>query len=191
MKISLTAAVIISMLLSFSSANADEPRVVFTSKTALTPEEEVQNPPVVSNGEAAAIITFDRRFRNADIRVTFSNLEGSVSRLHLHCNVAGANGPIAIGLIDLVALGNDNSETVTLGANTFIGSLRNAQFPDADACAGALGRPIGNLRELAHAINDGLIYWNLHTFAFPAGELRGQVEPLTRVRAQRGHRDDD
>ena len=191
MKISLTVAVLLSMLLAISSADADEPRVVFTSKTALTPEQEVQNQPVVSDGEAAAMITFDRRYRNADIRVTFSNLEGNVSRLHLHCNVAGANGPIAIGLIDLVALGNDNSETVTLGANTFIGSLRNKQFPDTDACAGALGRPIGNLRELAHAINDGLIYWNLHTFAFPAGELRGQVEPLTRTRLQRAYRDDD
>ena len=159
-----------------------------SSKTALTAAEEVQDPPVVSDGRAVAIITFNRRFRKANIRLNFSNLEGEFTRLHLHCNVAGANGPVAIGLIDLVALSVDNSETVTLDSNSVIGTLRNSQFGDADPCAAAVGRSITDLWSLAQAIDEGLIYWNLHTTAFPAGELRGQVAPL---RFSRGDRDDD
>lgn len=146
-----------------------------SSKTVLTDEEEVQNPAVVSDGLANAIISINRKFRSATVRVTFSNLEGNVTRLHLHCAAAGANGPIALGLVDLVGVANDNSETVTLDANTIIGRVRNRQFPsgDANACG------IFNLHDLAAAIDHGQIYWNLHTTAFPAGELRGQVEPLS------------
>ncbi len=182
MKTYLLVAASAVALFGFAPAGADDAREVIASKTALTPEQEVQSPAVESAGKAVAVIGFDRYFRKAGIRVTFSNLEGEVSRLHLHCNVSGANGPIAIGAVDLVALGNDNSETVTLDANTIEGTLENSQFPAADACAGAIGRSIRNLRDLADAINDGQIYWNLHTFAFPAGELRGQVEALELVR---------
>ncbi|MEM8683755.1 MAG: CHRD domain-containing protein [Pseudomonadota bacterium] len=174
-----------------ATAEADKQRFRYESKTVLTADQEVQAEAVVSAGKALAIISINRRFTRATIRVTFSNLEGDVSRLHLHCNVAGANGPIAIGAVDLVGAANDNSETITLDANTITGKLFNSQFPGADACAGAIGRSIRNLHELAQAIDDGQVYWNLHTFAFPAGELRGQVEPLQRTTPARLDRDDD
>lgn len=165
----------------------DDRRPAFASKTRLTAEEEVQSAPVESAGLGNAIIRFSPGFRRATVKATFSALEGDVTRLHLHCNVAGQNGPIAIGLVDLVAIAQDNSETVTLGANTITGTIRNRQFPEGDPCTGAIGRSVANLYDLAQAIDDGQIYWNLHTTAFPAGELRGQVQPLERVR---GRRDD-
>ncbi len=145
------------------------------SKTALEGAQEV--PSVASEGLANAIISFKRSYREADVRVTYSNLEGAVTRLHLHCAPEGENGPVALGMIDLVALGPDNSETVTLDANAIIGKLDKSQVPigDANQCG------IHSLRSLADEINSGNIYWNLHTTAFPAGELRGQVEPLQRV----------
>ncbi|MEL6200658.1 MAG: CHRD domain-containing protein [Pseudomonadota bacterium] len=173
----LTAALV---LLSATQALADD-RAAFSSKTPLTAEEEVQSTPVISDGLSNAVITFGPRYRKAEVRVTFSNLEGEVTRLHLHCASAGENGPIAIGLVDLVAVAQDNSETVTLDANTIIGTVRNRQFPDA--AANACG--IRSLRDLARAIDIGFIYWNLHTTAFPAGELRGQVAPLERARVRR------
>ncbi len=145
-----------------------------SSKTVLTDEAEVQDPAVVSDGFANAVITINRKFRRATVRVTFTNLEGNVTRLHLHCAPAGANGPIALGLVDLVGVAFDNSETITLDANTITGRIRNNQFPTgaANNCG------IYNLHDLAAAIDAGQIYWNLHTTAFPAGELRGQVEAL-------------
>ncbi len=176
----------LAALFAGASAEARDFRFASSSKTPLTDEEEVQDPPVVSDGAALGFIRFDDRFRRAFVRVTFSNLEGEVSRLHLHCNVAGQNGPIAIGLIDLVAAGNDNSENVRLDANTIEGVITNRDFPDVDPCPGAIGRDVNDLRSLANAINDGEIYWNLHTFAFPAGELRGQVQPLAVERSRGG-----
>ena len=61
-----------------------------------------------------------------------------------------------------------------LGSNTVSGALTRIEFPgDGGACG------IADLDDLIAAVNGGGIYWNLHSTAFPAGEVRGQLEPLT------------
>lgn len=168
------ATAMIAALLTSQAALADG-KAVWTSKSVLSPEQEV--PPVESDALGNAIITIEKKYRRADIKVTYTGLEDEFTRMHLHCAPAGANGPVAVGLVDLVAVDLDNSETVTLDAKTLVGSLDNSQFPaDGGNCG------ISNLRELADAIDAGEIYWNMHTIAFPPGELRGQVEPLENVR---------
>ncbi|GAB4191991.1 MAG: hypothetical protein Tsb002_21320 [Wenzhouxiangellaceae bacterium] len=156
-----------------SDVNADSGRWL-ESKSPMDASQAVQNPPVQSGGRATAYIRIDRGFRRAAVRVNYSNLVGEFTRIHLHCAPAGANGPIALGFVDLVALPFDNTESVTLGSKTIVGSLNNDQFPadSANQCG------IFTLRDLADAIDAGEIYWNLHTTAFPPGELRGQVLPL-------------
>lgn len=161
-----------------TAASAEEPRSSFSSNTRLSAAQEVQDQPVVSEGRSRANIRFARDFSSATIRVNFNRLSGEVTRLHLHCNVAGANGPIAIGLIDFLSPANDNSDVITLDGHRITGTITNADFPAEDPCPGVVGQPINNIVSLAAAIDAGLVYWNLHTDAFPAGELRGQVRPL-------------
>ena len=173
-QITLSTAIVAALLTS-QGVLADG-KGVLTSKSVLSPEQEVQDPPVESNALGNAIITIDRKFRRAGIKVTYTGLEGEFTRMHFHCAPEGENGPVAVGLVDLVATALDNSETVTLDAKTLTGSLDNSQFPgDGGDCG------IGNLRDLADAIDAGGVYWNMHTLAFPGGELRGQVEPLEEV----------
>ena len=151
----------------------------FRSRTVLSDAQEVQAAPVESEGTANAVVVFDAGFTQLRVSVNFKRLEGEVTRLHFHCNVAGANGPIALGLIDFVDANNDNSDVVELGERTISGTLTNADFPaDEPACVDTIGRPVNNVASLAAAIQEGGIYWNLHTDAFPAGELRGQVRPF-------------
>ena len=148
----------------------------YQSLTVLSAAQEVQNPPVASDGVARAFIAFDAGFTSATVRVGFTNLVGDeVTRLHLHCNKAGDNGPIAIGLIDFVDPNNDNSDVIDFEGNIIFGTLSNADFPQVDPCPDVIGHPVNNIVSLAAAIDAGLIYWNLHSNAFPAGELRGQV----------------
>ena len=67
-----------------------------------------------------------------------------------------------------------------------IGTLTDAEVSDGDPCVNgnAPNRSITSIRDLANAVQEGLIHFDLHGTAFPAGELRGQVEPLSRVRVR-------
>ncbi len=159
----------------------------FRSSTRLSAAQEIADVPVQSGGRARAIIRFNPDFSSAEVRVRFNGLAGEFTRLHLHCHIAGANGPVAIGLVDFVAATFDNQPDVTLEGQRVVGTLTNANFPrpfasdgEPDPCIDTIGRPINNLASLAAAINEGSVYWNLHTTAFPPGELRGQVRPLRR-----------
>jgi len=148
------------------------------STTRLTSAQEVADSPVESEGVARATIAFDAGLTYAKVNLVFSRIEGEVTRLHLHCNVAGANGPVAIGLIDSIAPVLDNSDVIAFEGQHIFGILTNEQFPLADDCLATIGRPINNIASLAAAIDAGYVYWNLHTDAYPAGEVRGQVRPL-------------
>lgn len=169
-----TTTLLAACLLATTPALADGGKQ-FASTTRLSGAQEV--PSNGSAGKANATIRFERDFSAATIRVRFNNLEGAVTRLHLHCNLPGKNGPIALGLIDFVAPAND-AVNVNLDGHRITGTVTNADFPDAEPCEAILGRPVNNIVSLAAAIEEGLIYWNLHSDAFPPGELRGQVRPL-------------
>ncbi|MDJ0655041.1 MAG: CHRD domain-containing protein [Xanthomonadales bacterium] len=150
----------------------------FVSKTALSSAQEVENAVNDSAGRSTATIRFERDFSEARVRVTYRRLQGELTRLHLHCNIAGKNGPVAIGIVDRISAALDNSLNFTDNGFRINGFLTNVDFPE-NTCEDVIGRPVNNLVSLAAAIDEGLIYWNLHTDANPAGELRGQVRPLT------------
>ena len=91
---------------------------------------------------------------------------GVFNRAYFLCARAGQNGPIAFGLVDPGPLAFDGGEVD--------GVLTNADFTGAD-CVPSIGRPVNNIAVLAFAMKDGLIYINVHSKAFPPGELRGQM----------------
>ena len=198
MTISRRPALAAAFLLLSAPAMAERDFQKFASTTLLSGAQEVADPGVVSGGKSKASIRFSRDLSRAYVRVEFRDLEGEFTRLHLHCNIAGRNGPIAIGLVDFVAPAFDNQPDVQLVGNAVVGTITNANFPrpfsadpeaPEDPCIGTIGRPVNNIASLAAAIDEGGIYWNLHSTAFPPGELRGQVRPLDERRG-RG-RDDD
>ncbi len=169
----------------------------FRSVTQLSPDQEVQavnddggellffEPAELVGhpaGEARAVISFDPALSHARVRVRFDGLTSDLTRLHLHCSAAGTNGPVAIGLIDLLNAANDNSANgaIRQSGHLVTGVLRNENFPGGDRCTGPIGRPVNNIASLAAAIEAGLIYWNLHTELNGPGELRGQVRTFQR-----------
>lgn len=160
-----TATIASLVFLALPAAAAAGP---FESTTRLSGAQEV--PAVPSDGTALAQVQFDDGFSEVRVRVRFRNLDGEATRLHFHCNVAGANGPIALGL---VAPG-----PLSFSGSGVAGTLTNADLPADDACLDVIGFPVNNLASLAAAIDRGLVYLNLHTDVWPGGELRGQVRPL-------------
>ncbi len=83
------------------------------------------------------------------ITIDVARLEGSVTAAHFHCALAGANGPIALGLI--------NPGNLILDGDQIRGTLTNDDFPDMDACLDPIGRPVNNVASLAFAMRDGLV----------------------------------
>ncbi len=160
------------MVFALPAANAENSflRAAEGSKCVLDGSQEV--PPVSTFARGIGIVQFAANLRSASLQVSFTDLTGDFTRLHLHCNVAGQNGPVAAGVIDFVAIGADNSEVATLGSNQINATIMDGNFPsDGGACG------ISSVRDLFNAINEGGIYYNLHTKAFPSGEIRCQVGP--------------
>ncbi len=130
----------------------------------LTGKQEVSEQNTTGNG--AIQIIFNQAYRFVDVVVKFNRLEGELTGAHFHCARAGENGPVAFGLVGPGPLGAEG--------NTIIGRLRNSDYSGAD-CLNAVGRTINNIASLAFAMREGLIYLNIHSSAFPGGEIRGQI----------------
>lgn len=92
------------------------------------------------------------------------NLQGSFTMAHIHAAPAGANGPV---VYDLVAPA-DYSGPVSFGS---------ILIPNSWAL---LGQNETLATGLAAAINAAPwnYYVNIHTTAFPGGEIRGQLAPI-------------
>ena len=122
----------------------------------LAPENEVQPSAVVSAGEGFARATSvggQQLFLGA---VGF-DLSGPIVAAHLHLGAEGTNGPV---VLDMTSGIFPNGEVVRFRADgaQLVGPLDGADFADF-------------LGEVAA----GNVYVNLHTAAFPAGEIRGQL----------------
>ena len=82
---------------------------------------------------------------------------------HVHCAPVGVNGPIGLTLYDGVPVSVVGIGLIAEGAPT---------APDVGNACGWV-----TLADVANAIRGGDTYANVHTLAFPAGEIRGQLEP--------------
>lgn len=96
------------------------------------------------------IVTIAADFSSFAIRFIADGLSGDIGGAHIHTAALGENGPVAIDL------------TPALNGNSIFGALPN---PSPD---------------LVDLFLTGDLYLNVHTAAFPDGEIRGQVYRLAR-----------
>lgn len=126
-------------------------------------------PPVttVTTGKAEVIFNEDETKATFELQVLLGT---RVTQSHIHCAPAGVNGPIVAFLAGFHNRGWDVNGTW----------VENATLTDDNVMPPAAGGPcpnvINNLRDLAQAIRDGNAYVNVHSVAFPGGEVRGQLK---------------
>ena len=158
MRIGLISAVL------FSSAVASA--APMTLEIELSPANEV--PPIedsLASGVATIMFDPDVIGSNAlEYELRLMNIESPLLFGHIHEGPAGVNGPILLTLFD------------------FCGSLGEATLCDAGEVA--ISGPALTLagvvdldQDTLDLILSGNAYINIHTEAFPAGELRGQFVP--------------
>ena len=140
------------------------------ARAELTGDQE--NPPNDSDAEGRFEIQFDCDFTEARFELKVEAED--VLQAHLHCGDPEDNGSVVVFLFGLFPGGVDVDGTLS----EFTITQANLDAVNAD-CMEEIGYQIETMEDLANAIAVGDVYANVHTVAFPAGEIRGQLE-LTR-----------
>jgi hypothetical protein len=107
-----------------------------------------QVPPVSTAGKGTAHLTWDPSTRLVTWDITDSGLTGPVTMAHFHNGAAGKNGPVVIWLTK-----KGSSTTGPIMGKATLTAAQAKEFESGDW------------------------YINVHTKTYPAGEIRGQVEP--------------
>ncbi len=160
-----TAMPILFVLAAFlavtSTASANG--LIFKANLSTAQEVPTPGPGLITSAKVKA--KFDKTFTEVEVKL---EVEGgaNVVAAHFHCARPGVAGPVAFGLFSPGPLAYDGSIAE--------GDLTNADFTGAD-CVPFIGRPVNNIAALLFAMDDGLIYINVHTTDNLAGEVRGQM----------------
>ena len=127
-------------------------------RATLAGNEEV--PPNTSAATGSAEFTLSKGGDTLYVNINVNAL-ANIRFGHFHTGARGANGPVVTDLVLAPTLVGPQSGRI------------GRQFVTAGNLVGSLaGQP---LSALITQIKAGTIYVNLHTDAFPGGELRGQV----------------
>ena len=118
-------------------------------------------PPDVTNATGDATLVIDPTQTSIQVTVNFSGFTAGITAAHIHVGLIGEDGPIIFPL----ASGSS--------ASPLVATLTEAAFTPQPTAG------ITTFSEAISAIQEGRTYVNLHTEAFPDGEIRGQVGPVT------------
>jgi hypothetical protein len=121
-----------------------------------------ETPPNASPGTGAATLTADTVAQTLAVSENFSGLLGTTVMGHLHFGAFGVAGPVIIPFTTF---------PVGVTSGSFSGS-----FTAADLINQAMSG-ISTFGQLLGALEASNTYVNVHTTAFPGGEIRGQVIP--------------
>jgi hypothetical protein len=130
--------------------------------TTMTGDEEV--PPVATSATGSATFEVSQDGNSISFEVTLVNLSNT-TMAHIHLAGAGVNGPVVAWLYP-------DSPPAQLIAGSFSGVLSSGTITAGDLVGPLEGHGIDVLID---AMIAGDTYVNVHTEAFPAGEIRGQI----------------
>lgn len=135
-------------------------------------------PTLSSAGSGRFQARINREETAVDWRLSYEDLESTVTQAHIHFAARAINGPVVVFLCSNVG-GPAGTQPCPPAPATITGTFTAA---DVGAGAAGLGLEAGNLVELIAAIRAGATYANVHSTGRPGGEVRGQI----RVHDRRG-----
>ena len=134
-----------------------------------------ENPATGSPGTGSTTVTYDPVTHLLSVDVIFSGLEAGTTASHIHCCVLPDGNA---GVATTVPTFTGFPLGVTSG--TYISTLdltSASSFNPAFITANG-GTVAGAEAALATGLEDGMAYLNIHTTAFPAGEVRAFLVPV-------------
>lgn len=151
---------------------AVSPSFAHTIKYAFTFSGLNENPQVITGGTGKGLVTFDLDMVTMRVQAEFSGLTGTTTAAHIHCcdfNPITGNAGVATTSPNFT--GFPTGVTAGTYDHTFdmtaTSSYRNVFLA-------ANGGSVANaLSSLLAGLASGQAYFNIHTNAFPPGEIRG------------------
>jgi len=139
-------------------------------RATLSGYEEV--PTLSSAGSARFQARINRQETAVDWKLSYSDLEGTVTQAHIHLGATATNGPVVVFFCSNLGNGPVGTQACPAAPATIRGT-----FAAADVGPGAegVGLEAGNLDELIAALRAGATYANVHSNLRPGGEVRGQI----------------
>jgi len=131
---------------------------------------------ILSNGQGTLKLTLNQRTATITYTLTYSNVgttlpgTGTVTQAHIHFGKEHVAGGIIVFLCTNVA-GPAGTPACPMNSGTVTGTLMAA---DVQAVT-KQNVSAGDFNAIAAALISDTAYANVHTTAFPAGEIRGQV----------------
>ena len=144
----------------------------------LTGYEEVPALSTTGNGKFEARVS---RFSDKiEYRLSYRDLEGTVTQAHIHLGQEAVNGGISVFLCSNLGNGPAGTQACPPQPATISGTI------EADDVIGPADQGIaaGEFDELIDAIRAGVTYANVHSSLYPGGEIRAQLD-------EHGRRDHD
>jgi CHRD domain len=133
--------------------------------------------------------SFRIRVRSDGLHYTlrYSDLSADVTQAHIHFGRTGLSGGIVAFLCGPQPAAGDKPVCPTREGTV------EGVIDMTDIIGGAAGQGIaaGELQEVIRALRKGAVYANVHTTAFPGGEIRGQVGSNNNGKSKKRDRDDD
>lgn len=126
--------------------------------------QEVAATPVVSDGTGVAIFQLSADRQSLSYKLNASDLNAPITQAHIHMAPAGTNGGVVVWLFP-------SAPPAIPGGVENDGRLIDGTITAADL-RGALA---GNWDLFVSKLNDGGLYVNVHSTAYPPGEIRGQI----------------
>lgn len=131
-----------------------------------------------ATGDGAVFVSFDVGAQTLDLAAIFFGLSGTTTVAHIHCCTATPNtGTVGVavtpGTLPGFPVGSnfgfyqttlDLTQTATYTA-TFLNTFGGGTAAGASAA-------------LLNGLNSGTAYFNVHSTAFPGGEVRGFLQPV-------------
>ncbi|MFZ0258321.1 MAG: CHRD domain-containing protein [Gammaproteobacteria bacterium] len=130
-------------------------------------------PSIRSEATGSFRATLNESGNEVSYTLTYSDVATPVQFAHLHFAQRGVNGGVAVWLCDNSGSAPSGVQVCPNDSGTVEGTIGTADI------VGPVdqGLAAGDLTGLLRAIGAGSIYANVHSEAFPGGEIRGQLEP--------------
>ena len=165
--LSVCAIVAGTLMISTSDADAHGKKRVFRSH--LGGHAEV--PAVVTPGHGHLWMKVDKEERTIEYKLRYGGIATAVTQVHIHLGQPGVNGGASVFLCDSDTTPDPTDLAPPCGLEGAEGVI------SADNVIGPIEQGIGpgEIGKLAHAMRHKVTYVNVHTEAFPSGEIRGRI----------------